>query len=175
MKAAADRIRLWREKPQAMVRDLFGITPDAWQDDVLAMFPHKPRIAMKACKGPGKTAVLSWLAWNFLLTRPHPKIAATSSSGDNLSDGLWTEMAMWQGDMRRVTGLDESIALQLEAVVDNLSVARRIRSIKRNLCSHWNEVQITTRLSIGRIVLGNSRCQIQLVVDQFRLGRIKHA
>lgn len=97
LQAAADRIRLWREKPQAMVRDLFGITPDAWQDDVLAMFPHRPRIAMKACKGPGKTAVLSWLAWNFLLTRPHPKIAATSISGDNLSDGLWTEMAMWQG------------------------------------------------------------------------------
>ena len=95
--AAADRIRLWREKPHVMVRELFGVTPDAWQDDVLAMFPVKPRIAMKACKGPGKTAVLSWIAWNFLLTRPHPKIAATSISGDNLADGLWTEMAMWQG------------------------------------------------------------------------------
>ena len=33
---------------------------------------------MKACKGPGKTAVLAWLAWNFLLTRAHPKIAVTS-------------------------------------------------------------------------------------------------
>lgn len=95
--AAADRIRLWREKPQAMVRDLFNATPDAWQDDVLALFPHKPRLAMKACKGPGKTTVLAWIAWNFLLTRPHPKIAATSISGDNLADGLWTEMALWQG------------------------------------------------------------------------------
>ena len=94
--APADRIRLWRQKPQAMVRDLFGVTPDAWQDDVLAMFPTSPRIAMKACKGPGKTSVLSWLAWNFLLTRPRPKIAATSISADNLSDGLWTEMAKWQ-------------------------------------------------------------------------------
>lgn len=80
-----------------MVRDLFGATPDAWQDDVLAMFPRSPRLAMKACKGPGKTTVLAWIAWNFLLTRPHPKVAATSISGDNLSDGLWTEMAMWQG------------------------------------------------------------------------------
>ncbi len=43
------------------------------------------------------TTVLAWLAWNFLLTRPHPKIAATSVTGDNLNDGLWTEMAKWQG------------------------------------------------------------------------------
>lgn len=51
---------------------------------------------MKACKGPGKTTVEAWLAWNFLLTRPHPKIAATSITADNLRDGLWTEMAKWQ-------------------------------------------------------------------------------
>lgn len=42
------------------------------------------------------TCVLAWIAWNFLLTRPHPKIAATSITGDNLSDGLWTEMSKWQ-------------------------------------------------------------------------------
>lgn len=41
------------------------------------------------------STLLAWLAWNFLLTRPHPKIAATSISGDNLRDGLWAEMAKW--------------------------------------------------------------------------------
>lgn len=92
---AADKLRLWREKPQAMVRELFGVTPDAWQEDVLAMFPHRQRIAMKACKGPGKTTLLAWLCWNFLLTRPRPKIAAVSISKENLADGLWTEMAKW--------------------------------------------------------------------------------
>lgn len=51
---------------------------------------------MRCCKGPGKTAVLAWLAWNFLLTRPHPKIAATSITAENLADNLWTEMAKWQ-------------------------------------------------------------------------------
>jgi phage terminase large subunit len=29
---------------------------------------------MKACKGPGKTAVLAWTMWNYLVTRPHPKV-----------------------------------------------------------------------------------------------------
>jgi hypothetical protein len=42
------------------------------------------------------SAVLAWIGWNFLLTRPDAKCAATSISGDNLSDGLWTEMAKWQ-------------------------------------------------------------------------------
>lgn len=79
-----------------MVRELFGVEPDAWQDEVLEAFPHCRRIAMKAAKGPGKTATLAWLGWNYLLTRPRPKIAATSVTGDNLADGLWTEMAKWQ-------------------------------------------------------------------------------
>jgi len=51
---------------------------------------------MVACKGPGKSTVLSWLAWNFLATRPFPKIAATSITADNLRDNLWAEMSKWQ-------------------------------------------------------------------------------
>ena len=78
------------------MRECLGAEPDAWQRDVLTAFPSQPRMAMKACKGPGKTALLAVLCWNFLLTRPHPKIAATSITGDNLADGLWTEMAKWQ-------------------------------------------------------------------------------
>lgn len=93
----ADRLAVWRADPRIFVRELFGVTPDLWQDEVLGAFPHTRRQAMKACKGPGKTAVLAWLSWNFLLTRPHPKIAATSITGDNLRDGLWTEMSKWQG------------------------------------------------------------------------------
>lgn len=93
--AASDKIRLWREQPQVFVREVFGAQPDPWQDDVLARFPTEPRIAMKACKGPGKTCLLAWICWNFLLTRPHPRIAATAISGENLRDNLWTEMATW--------------------------------------------------------------------------------
>lgn len=93
---ASDKIRYWREHPDQFVRDVFGVIPDLWQDEVLIAFPHHQRIAMKACKGPGKTALEAWLAWNFLLTRPFPKIAATSITGDNLSDNLWAEMAKWQ-------------------------------------------------------------------------------
>lgn len=93
---AADKLRLWRQRPDIFVREVFGATPDPWQDEVLKAFPHHQRIALKASKGPGKSCLEAWLAWNFLVTTPHPKIAATSISGDNLRDGLWTEMAKWR-------------------------------------------------------------------------------
>jgi hypothetical protein len=91
-----EKILEWQEKPQVMVRELFGVTPDPWQDEVLRSFPTTPRIAMKASVGPGKSCVMAWLGWNFLLTRPYPNIAATSISGDNLRDGLWKEMSVWR-------------------------------------------------------------------------------
>lgn len=78
------------------VEQVLGVVPDAWQRQVLQAFPKNQRIAMKACRGPGKTAVLSWIAWNFLLTRSQPKIAATSITGANLADNLWSEMSLWQ-------------------------------------------------------------------------------
>lgn len=114
MLAAAEKIRLWREKPPVFVREVFGATPDGWQDEILEIFPHQPRIAMKACKGPGKTCLLAWLCWNFLLTRPHPKIAATAISGDNLRDNLWAEMATWQN---RSLLLQETFTWQAERII----------------------------------------------------------
>lgn len=96
MNSAMGKLKAWRTNPVQFVREAFGAEPDAWQADVLMAFPKEQRIAMKACKGPGKSTVEAWLAWNFLATRPHPKIAATSISADNLRDGLWTEMAKWK-------------------------------------------------------------------------------
>lgn len=96
LEIARENIRRWKQDPVLFVRECFGVEPDAWQAQVLRAFPAQQRVAMQACKGPGKTAVLAWLGWNFLATRPHPKIAATSISGDNLADGLWTEMSHWQ-------------------------------------------------------------------------------
>lgn len=91
-----DTIIRWRRDPVTFVRECFGAEPDLWQAEILQAFPNNNRLAMKAAKGCGKTTLLSWLAWNFLATRPMPKVVATSISEDNLSDGLWAEMAKWQ-------------------------------------------------------------------------------
>ena len=90
-----DTLIAWKRKPHAMVEDLFGVKTDPWQREALEAFPHSPRMAMKACAGPGKTTLLAWLGWNFLLTRLHPMIGATSVNAANLRANLWTELARW--------------------------------------------------------------------------------
>jgi phage terminase large subunit len=100
----ASVIREWRANPCKQVWDMYKITPDAWQADALDKFastdPAHQRIALKACAGPGKTAVLAWCGWNFLSCygdeQEHPKGAAVSVTERNLSDNLWPEFSKWQ-------------------------------------------------------------------------------
>lgn len=110
---AGAKLKLWRERPDVMVEELFGATPDPWQREDLIAFPHTQRYAMKACKGPGKSTQLAWLGWNFLLTRPFPNCAATSISAANLKDGLWKEMAKWY---HRSSLLQEMFEVQAERI-----------------------------------------------------------
>ena len=113
MNVAVEQITRWREHPAAMVRELFDVEPDAWQEEVLERFPTCPRMAMKACTGPGKTAVLAWLGWNFMVTRPHPRVGATSISGDNLKANLWTELACWRAKSPLLEALFEQTGKQI--------------------------------------------------------------
>ncbi|MBK5283030.1 MAG: hypothetical protein JJE16_13205 [Nitrospiraceae bacterium] len=91
----AAKIKHWREDPNLFVSEQFGVVPDHWQAEALAVFPKDRRICFRASKGPGKSALLAWLIWNFVATRPHAQIAVTSLSKDNLQDGLWKELAKW--------------------------------------------------------------------------------
>lgn len=83
---------------------MFGVHPDKWQEKVLEVFPSqdkdKLRISLQAAVGPGKSALLSWVGWNFLTcyaeNGQYPKGAAVSITSDNLSDNLWAEFSKWQ-------------------------------------------------------------------------------
>lgn len=96
MTPAQQRIRAWRADPVLFVRECLRAEPDAWQVEVLQAIAQRQRVALKASKGPGKSTVLAWVGWWWLATRPHPKVVATSISGDNLRDGLWSELSRWQ-------------------------------------------------------------------------------
>ncbi len=107
---AQDNLKRWRGDAVAFVREQFGVEPDKWQKRFLRNYVNGPvskgrRTGAKACKGPGKTAVLAWCAWHFMACYPYPKIAATSISADNLRDGLWAEMAKWQRKSKMLTEL----------------------------------------------------------------------
>ncbi len=95
MTPEAKTLKRWLNNPVAFVRECLHAQPDNWQIQFLEAFNSNQRLALKACKGPGKTTVLAWCAWHFLCTRPFPKIAATSITSDNLADNLWAEMYKW--------------------------------------------------------------------------------
>jgi hypothetical protein len=97
-------VRAWRENPALFVWNNFAVEPDAWQLKALRALASNDhiaaRIAMQACAGPGKTAVLAWVGWWFLScfagNGEHPKGAAVSVTADNLRDNLWSEFSKWQ-------------------------------------------------------------------------------
>lgn len=87
------------------VDEQFDVELDGWQERALLLFEspleaHR-RIALQACVGPGKSAVLAWCGlWFFACqgsAREHPKGLVTSITGDNVRDNLWAEYAKWRG------------------------------------------------------------------------------
>lgn len=94
---AVESIRAWRRDIVLFVRQCLKATPDGWQVLTLRKIQRCPRVAMKASKGPGKSTVLAWAVWWFLVCFTFPKVVCTSITADNLRDGLWAELAKWRG------------------------------------------------------------------------------
>ena len=92
---AIDDMSRWHDYPVEFVREAFGAEPDPWQLEALEAVAREPRVAMKACKGPGKSCVLAWTIWWFLSTRIDAQILVLSITKDNLKDNLWKELAYW--------------------------------------------------------------------------------
>jgi phage terminase large subunit len=100
-------LRRWRDPVNGCVwfaTEELKFVPDPWQFDLFRAMASgdrdKMRIAMKACKGVGKTAALAICILWFMVTQgeigEHPKGAATSITEDNIDDNLWPEIAKWQ-------------------------------------------------------------------------------
>lgn len=109
MGAAIDRlgarIRGWRENPAAFAyEELKFEAGDIWQQRVFDVFPSqdpdKLRLSLQACTGPGKTAILAVLNWNFIScygsTGEHPQGLCTSITEANLNGNLWPALSKWQ-------------------------------------------------------------------------------
>lgn len=95
--------RGWREDPRLFAREVCRLSPDKWQDRFFAALggahldpTAQSRLALKACKGPGKTFSLAVAGWWWLFTRWHANGICTSITERNLEDGLWTELARVQ-------------------------------------------------------------------------------
>jgi len=95
-------IKRWRAEPIAFVRDNFAVEPYRWQVRPLELLarPETRRLALKACKGPGKTALMAMSIWWFLTCHHESKVGCTSITGDNLASNLWPELLKWRNRSR---------------------------------------------------------------------------
>jgi hypothetical protein len=84
------------EGPVRLVREVFGVDPDEWQEEVLRDFGRGTRrISIRSCHGPGKTCLVAWMVWCMLLTRFPQKTVATAPTRGQLFDGLFAEVETW--------------------------------------------------------------------------------
>ncbi len=110
---AVAQVALWLAEPWTFVRDVFEAIPDFWQDEVLHALTQARtpagleyfKFCLKACKGPGKTCLLAWIIWWFMLTHAQASGFATSITGENLADNLWKELARWRDKSPMLTTL----------------------------------------------------------------------
>ncbi len=90
-----EKVRRWLRDPVEFVRDEFKVEPHLWQAQALRLLPISLRLALSACKGPGKTAVLAWAGWWILACHENAQGGALAITQDNLKTNLWKELAYW--------------------------------------------------------------------------------
>ena len=104
MNSSQAKFKSWRENPAQFVHEQFKVDPDKWQLEALnslgGSYNPARRVCMKACTGPGKSALEAWIGWLrlscYAMPGEHPKGAALSITRENLKDNLWAELSKWQ-------------------------------------------------------------------------------
>lgn len=121
----------WIDNPLLFVREAMGVEPSKWQADALMALVEHNFLAIRSAHGVGKSAYLSWVILWFLSTRFPAKIPCTAPTGHQLSDVLWSELALWLSRMPDV--LREQYSLNSErlsvkgAEMISFAVARTAR------------------------------------------------
>lgn len=86
-------------RPDEYAEDVFGVTLDEWQREALVGLHEDYFVSIRACHGPGKSAVMAWAAFWFMSTRTPARIPCTAPTSHQLRDVLWAEMAKWHARM----------------------------------------------------------------------------
>jgi len=92
------KLALWTAEPVRFVLDVLHGTPDPWQCDVMDTIadPAVDNIALRACHGVGKTALLAWVINWFTTTRDYCKVPTTAPTyNKQVRDVLWAEVHKW--------------------------------------------------------------------------------
>lgn len=82
--------------PIRFVQEVFGVTPDPWQEVMLRAYGRGDRkITVAACHGPGKTACAAWCAAHQLVCRFPQVIGVTAPTVTQMYDAFYKELKIW--------------------------------------------------------------------------------
>ena len=96
----SDFLLTFRTNPVGFVRDVLGVTPDPWQEELLtAVNDGTRRLSVRSGHGTGKSAVASWTMLWYLTTRYPVKIVVTAPTSAQLYDALFAETKRWFAEL----------------------------------------------------------------------------
>ncbi len=91
----------YRNDPIAFVVEVIGVTPtDQQKELILSACRPRARTAVKSCTASGKTAVLAWLTFYFLICFPDCKMLVTAPTANQLHRVFRSEVAKWLAKMK---------------------------------------------------------------------------
>jgi len=94
-KSVVARLKEWRNSPLQFVTECIKAIPSEQQIELLQAFPKNKRMTVRSGHGTGKDCVASWLALNFLVTRPYAKVIVTAPTNRQLKDVFLAEIVKW--------------------------------------------------------------------------------
>jgi hypothetical protein len=93
-------LRRYRDDPVLFVKEVFGVTPDPWQGEMMeAVASGTRKISVKSGHGVGKSSASSWMMLWYLLTRYPVKVVVTAPTSAQLYDALFAECRRWVNEM----------------------------------------------------------------------------
>jgi len=91
----------YRKDPVAFIKEVIGVTPTDQQIQLIESATRKgARTAVKSCTASGKTAVLAWLTFYFLICFPNCRMLVTAPTANQLHRVFRSEVALWLGTMK---------------------------------------------------------------------------
>jgi hypothetical protein len=87
----------WQNHPVDFVRQALNVQPDPWQCDVLDAIAEYDNVAIKSCRGAGKSSLLAWSIIWFTVTRAMAQTPTTAPTyNKQVKDVLWgTYVHQW--------------------------------------------------------------------------------
>ena len=121
----------WREHPDIFCQEIFGITLEPWQKDVICSINDNDRISIASGHGCGKSTLLSLTILWYLSTRTPARIIVTAPTASQLFTILWSEVSLWLRNSKYnfssiFTITEDTISLK-DAPKENFCVAKTAR------------------------------------------------